>query len=111
MTLRKIGQWHKKYDAVNAAPNSHKILLENEKVRVIEVVIKAGEKEPMHHHKWPSIMIVDKATNLRYYDKENKTIDIYNNEARVEWMDPELLHAVENISKKEYHAIRIEIKQ
>ena len=43
------------YDAVQAAPNSHKAVFENAFVRVLEVTIPpAGKTEPMRHHPWPS---------------------------------------------------------
>ena len=34
------------YDAIVTAPDNHKVVFENEKVRVLEVTIKPGEKEP-----------------------------------------------------------------
>jgi len=51
--------WDKSLDATIAAPNSHKVLLENDQTRVVEVVILAGHREPAHTHEWPSVMIVD----------------------------------------------------
>ena len=35
--------WPKELDAVTAAGNTHKILLENDKVRVLEVTLAPGE--------------------------------------------------------------------
>jgi len=58
----------KKTDAVVAAPNSHKVLLENDRVRVLEVVIPPLTKEPMHTHEWSSAMIIGSSTKIRYYD-------------------------------------------
>lgn len=58
-------------DAVIAAPHSHKVLFENEKVRVVEVVVQPGQKEPMHTHAWPSVMMVDSSTRIKYYDEQN----------------------------------------
>jgi predicted metal-dependent enzyme (double-stranded beta helix superfamily) len=107
-------KWEEKYDALSAAPASHKTLFENEMVRVVEVVIEPGQKEPMHHHKWPSVMVVDHPTNLKYYNEKNEVFDIANTKqvTKVEWMDPEPMHAVKNTdSSEEYHAIRIELKQ
>ena len=37
-------------DVVKVAPEHYKVLLENDKVRVLEVRIKPGEKEAMHAH-------------------------------------------------------------
>lgn len=107
---------HNNTDAVIAAPDSHKILLENDKVRVVEVIILPGKKEPMHTHFWPSVMIVDSSPEFKYYD-EFDNCETYpardtTDQPFVEWMDPEGLHAVENLDlEKIYHAIRIEIKK
>ncbi|HJZ24564.1 MAG TPA: hypothetical protein VJ201_09020 [Candidatus Babeliales bacterium] len=113
ITKRGMWLWPDSVDARVVAPESHKVLLENEYVRVIEVTIKPGTKEPAHTHKWPSVMIVDVPTDLRYFDEDNKVVEIIGrHETKTEWMDPERLHAVENLdNKKEYHAIRIELKK
>ena len=110
--MKKNWPWPDSFDAVVAAPESHKILLENNFVRVTEVIIKPNHKEPHHTHKWRSVMIVDAPTDLRYYDKDNKMTAIAGvYETKIEWMNPEGLHSVENLnSKKTYHAIRIELK-
>jgi hypothetical protein len=46
------------FDAVEAAPQGHKVLFENAIVRVLQVEVARGTKEPMHHHRWPSIFVV-----------------------------------------------------
>ena len=104
-------------DAVIAAPNSHKILLENDNVRVVEVVVLPGQTEPMHTHAWPSVMIVNTSTKIKYYDASGNGTEYPERQASpdkpfVEWMSPEGLHAVENLdSTKTYHAVRIELKK
>jgi hypothetical protein len=37
-------------DAVAAAPGNHRVLLENDRVRVLEVTVNPGEREPLHAH-------------------------------------------------------------
>ena len=54
-------------DAVVAAPGSHRVLFENDDVRVLEVTIAAGHREPEHTHRDPSVMIVDGPARIRYY--------------------------------------------
>ena len=49
-------QWPDSLDAVKAAPANHKIVFENEKVRILEVLLEPYENEPVHTHKWPSVM-------------------------------------------------------
>jgi predicted metal-dependent enzyme (double-stranded beta helix superfamily) len=103
-------------DAVIAALNSHKIILENNTVRVVEVIIPPGQKEPMHTHAWPSVMIVDSSTKIKYYTESNGGVEYPEREASrekpfIEYMEPEVLHAVENLDEiKTYHALRIELK-
>ena len=40
---------------------NHKILLENENVRVLQVTLKPGEVEPLHHHQWHSVLYIQSA--------------------------------------------------
>lgn len=37
-------------DAVMAAPNHHKVLLENDQIRVLETLIRPGEETAVHTH-------------------------------------------------------------
>jgi hypothetical protein len=112
--------WPQSLDAVTAAPDSHSRLMENERVRVVEVIVPPGEKEPIHTHRWPSVMLVDRAARIRYYD-EDGTVAYESPEREgsdtaeqsppeTEWMEPEGPHAVENIDTIPYHALRVEVK-
>jgi hypothetical protein len=48
--------WPKDKDALIAAPRNHKILLENDRVRVLDVTVAPGEVEAVHSHRWPSVL-------------------------------------------------------
>ena len=52
--------WPDDLDACIAAPASHHVLFENDAVRVLEVIIEPGTREPLHTHRTPSVMIVDR---------------------------------------------------
>jgi hypothetical protein len=52
-------EWDPSLDAVIAAPRNHKVLFENEKLRVLEVILEPNEEEPTHHHRWPSVFVFD----------------------------------------------------
>ena len=45
------------FDAVKAAGNHHRILFENESVRVLEVIIPPGETTKFHSHPMPGVFI------------------------------------------------------
>lgn len=44
------------YDSVNAAPNNYKLLWEDGKLRLIEVIIRPGETTPLHGNPYPAVL-------------------------------------------------------
>lgn len=107
--------WTDELDALIAAPDSHRLLFENDRVRVLEVVIAAGAREPEHTHRWPSVMIVDEPARIRYYEHgvptfESPARDTTPQRHKAVWMDAEGPHSVENIDSRRYHALRIELR-
>jgi hypothetical protein len=110
-------RWPDSLDAIVAAPASHRVLFENDRTRVLEVLIAPGEREPTHTHRWPSVMLVDRPARIRYYTEDILTYTSPEQLApaeagpRVSWLDPEGPHSVENIDDHLYGAFRIEFKQ
>jgi predicted metal-dependent enzyme (double-stranded beta helix superfamily) len=107
--------WPAELDALIAAPGSHRLLFENERVRVLEVVIEPGTREPEHTHRWPSVMIVDQPARIRYYEHGVKTFEspasaMPQPAPKASWMDAEGPHSVENIDRSPYHALRVELR-
>ncbi|MFL0354687.1 hypothetical protein [Xanthomarina sp. GH4-25] len=64
--------WPKELDAVISAPNNHKILLENDQVRVLEVTLAPGEIEALHHHQWPSVLYIQEAGDFTDSDGDDR---------------------------------------
>src|SRR5215216_177420 len=98
--------WPDALDACLAAPQSHRLLFENDVVRVLEVIIEPSKREPTHTHSAPSVMIVDVPARIRYYTGETLTFESpvgATNERRISWLDPEPPHSVENIDPHSYH--------
>jgi hypothetical protein len=50
---------HDSLDGIAAAPRNHKVLYEDDHVRILEVTVQPGEIEPMHHHPRPSVFAHD----------------------------------------------------
>src|SRR5207249_325067 len=50
--------WPVSLDALEAAPGSHRLLFENDAVRVLETRIAPGETTEVHTHRWPGIVYV-----------------------------------------------------
>ena len=115
MTMQQPWPWPRTMDALVAAPASHRILMENSQVRVLEVVIEPGSREPEHTHEAASVMIVDEPARIRYYEGDTLRFESPERQGsqagvRVRWMAPEGPHSVENIDEYRYHAIRVELK-
>src|SRR5258708_11836226 len=115
MTTRQPWPWPERMDALIAAPASHRVVLENDRVRLLEVVIEPGAREPEHTHQAVSLMIVDEPARIRYYVGdavrfESRARSGTRPGMRVRWMEPEGPHSVENIDEHRYHAMRIELK-
>jgi hypothetical protein len=115
------------FDAVQA-PNSHKVIFENEFVRVLEVTMPApGTTEPMHHHRWPSFFLDwDTGGGTPHHRPDGSVRDSPSTEEpthpgtwSAHWMKPEPMHAIEVVGNpkntstlREGHPslLRIEIK-
>ena len=67
-------EWPPHLDAVIAAPKNHRVLLEDETVRVLEVTVQPGEREQVHHHRWPSIMVILARPRYVNFDRNGEEI-------------------------------------
>jgi hypothetical protein len=106
-------RWGDELDAVVAAPNSHRVVFENEHVRVLEVALEPGVHEPEHTHRWPSVMVTDSRARIRYYIGDRLSFESPDPlppraELAGSWSPPEGPHSVENIDSVPLHALRIE---
>jgi hypothetical protein len=115
MTTPQLWPWPNTMDALVAAPDSHRVLFENDRVRVLDVLIEPGTREPEHTHRAPSVMLIDEPAHIRYYVGDELRFESASAAesapgVRVRWMNPEGPHAVENLDERRYHAIRIELK-
>ena len=100
-------------DAVAAAPSNHEVLIENEKVRVVRVTIEPGQLEKMHTHKYHSVFIVSSLPEINYYDEKMRKVKLpgRRQEGVPRYLEPEGVHAVENVGDKLFDGIRIELKE
>jgi hypothetical protein len=114
------------YDAVTAAPDSHRVIFENALVRVLEVTMPPpGKSEPMHHHHWPGFFLDwdtgGKSPHIRYHRPGGVVRDVPSTDTpahpghwSVHWMKPEPMHAIETVanysSPNDPPSVRVEIK-
>jgi hypothetical protein len=119
IATRRFGEpcpWPANLDAVKAAPENHKIIFENEHVRVLEVTIAPRSKEPIHVHCWPSTLYIQQAGDIIDRDANGKILfDSRQLKAKpkvpfVQWTPAEPPHSVENLDDSPLKLIRIENK-
>lgn len=107
-------------DAVAAAPRNHRVLLENDEVRVLQVEVAPGETEPVHEHRWPSVVHIQAlqpAIDVRYAVREGRLVEIDRVQIRegpvppAVWSPAEPPHAVTNLGKAPFRLLRVEFKR
>jgi len=103
-------------DALTAAPQHHKLLFENELVRVLDTKILPGEITDLHTHQYAaSLYIVSWSDFIRYDANGNvvvdsRTLPTVPAPGTSMWSEPLAPHALENVGKTELHVISVEIK-
>jgi len=107
--------WPPALDALSAAPNHHKLLYENDRVRVLEVSISPGETVPLHTHRWPSILYLTTFAHfIRRDEHGNMLMDTRRDDAPVvpmtTWVEPYPPHTMENVGSATLRAIAVELK-
>jgi len=111
------------YDAVAAAPYSHRVQFEDQHVRVLEIVLPPGAIEPVHIHALPSVIMGEtggkggaKFIYTEYRFSNGKFIETSRNEVnptpgyRAVWTAPEGPHSITNAGPVEVRFTRLEIK-
>ena len=103
-------------DAMTAAPEHHEVLLENERVRVLDTRLGPGQSTPVHTHRWPALLYVLGWSDFIRHDAEgNPLVD-----SRAQGMQPAIgsalwsgplqPHFVTNVGDGELHIIAVELK-
>jgi beta-alanine degradation protein BauB len=96
-------------DPVKTDGDKYKVILENDKVRVLEYKDKPGEKTSRHHHPDFVLYALSGFTRkLTLGDGKQITKDLKAGD--VIWMKDQI-HVGENIGKTDTHALIIELKE
>jgi hypothetical protein len=111
------------YDAVTAAPQQHRVMFEDEHVRVLQINLPPFQQEPVHVHALPSVIEGEpggpggaKFAYIQYRFLNGSFIEIGRHEVsptagyRAVWTQPEGPHAIANLSGVPVRFTRIEIK-
>jgi hypothetical protein len=95
-------------DAVKVAPDSYKVVLENDTVRVLEVRIRQGAKAEMHSHpKSVAICLNDQRLKFTFPNGKSENANVKRGQSV--WLDG-LSHAVENVGTEDATSVVVELK-
>ena len=93
---------------VGGGPETHKVILDNAEVRVLDVHIPPGQKIAMHSHPANVVYFVsDGKFKFTFPDGTSRVVEVEAGTAV--WRDPGT-HAVENIGTTEFHFVQTELK-
>lgn len=108
--------WPTELDALRAAPAHHRLVLENEWVRVLDTRIAPGKRTPIHTHQWPAAHhVISWSAFIRRDDKgvvllDTRTEGVVAAPGAVLWGEALGPHTLENVGNELLHILSIEIK-
>ena len=106
---------HDDLDGLVAAPGIHRLLFENDRVRVVETTIAVGETTPLHTHLAPTVTYVISGSHFVRRD-EHGTV-LVDTRSTPGFVLPRVLyqagldpHTLENTGDDPFVAIGVELK-
>lgn len=96
-------------DAVSVAPDVYTVLHEDDRVRVLDMVLPAGETDGLHSHPNEAVYFIEGSTvRISVPGEEPTELDIPDGAplSHEAWT-----HTVENIGESDLHAVVVEIKE
>lgn len=103
-------------DAMAAAKDHHAVLLENDRVRVLDACVPPGETTPVHTHHWPGVPYVLSWSDFIRYDPagnvilDSRTMASTPEKGATLWSQPLGPHFVKNVGDRDLRVIAVELK-
>ncbi len=104
-------------DALAVSGEHHRLLLEDDHIRVLETLIPPGERTAVHTHAWAGVLYILSWSDFVRYDADGTVLlDSRVQGSRpangaavfVDRLEP---HSFHNVGTEEFRVIAIEIKQ
>lgn len=92
-------------------PVGTSVVFENEQVRVWEVLLEPGEKQELHQHKLPYVIVAIEPGNNRITNIEGEVRDTHETPGHVVYQDSGQIHELHNVGTTRYRNRLVEIKQ
>ena len=96
-------------DVLQARANINKPVMENDRVRVLDVWFKPGEKAAVHSHP-DHVIYVLSGGKMRITPSKGKTQEMDLKAGQAIWMDA-TSHEAQNLGKTDVHMLVVELKE
>ncbi len=96
-------------DPVKVAPNNYKVLLENDRVRVLEAHLKPGEKVAMHSHP-PHVLYFISGGKGKFTSPDGKVAEREFPTGGTAWSEADT-HSPENVGTTDIRVLVMEMKE
>jgi hypothetical protein len=113
---REPWPWPDDLDAVVAAPEFHSVLLETDRVRVLDGRVPPGATVPVHTHRWGGVLWIIAASDFVRRSPDGAVIVDTRRSGTTPvagtavWGAPLTPHSLENVGSEEFHTLTVEIK-
>jgi hypothetical protein len=107
--------WPAELDAMTAATDNHRVLFENEHVRVLDTHCDPRTTVPVHTHCWPGVLYILGVSDFIRRDPEGNVLLDTRGSAQSPagtsvWGDPLTPHSLENVGDEVLRNITVELK-
>ena len=96
-------------DALTASPDNFRLVLENDRVRVLEYTLLPGQKDRRHTHPKRVAHVIAGGT-LRVHFPDGRHLNFEEKAGDTSWGDPAPLHDTENIGTTPIKILLVEVK-
>ena len=95
-------------DVSKVSPKNYKVILDNDKVLVLDNVSNPGDKTAMHSHPDYLIYVFEGGT-VKSTTQDGKTETVVFKKGQTLWRNA-IIHATENVGKTKIHLLLVELK-
>jgi mannose-6-phosphate isomerase-like protein (cupin superfamily) len=108
--------WPEELDAVTAAPDFHTVLYEDDRVRVLEGLVRPGVTVPLHTHRCGGVLYLLGSSDFVRRNKDGEiVVDTRTGggapaRGSASWAGPLTPHTFENVGASDFHTLTVEMK-
>ncbi len=93
-----------------SVPPAQRLLFENSRTRVWEMVLEPGETYPLHQHEHPYLSLIVEGASLLLLGEDGGQEPVEAAAGAVLWREPPDVHAVRNVGQTRFRNRLVEFK-